>query len=318
MTIVNLLNIPQDVLLKILYKLEVQEILTCRSMRKYILHDAKHLWLVKVYGLDISCDPGIPPNVSVENLPIEELRSIVVRAVRLYTAMTGPPTPTITYALRNTIVPIPPETIPSVLTGFIHSVRLVPGGRYVFVCWKTLLPNPGNKDYMIDKELCMIDTNSNHCVWSFGPSKYRGNVPARMILAYDFNIQKDRSIILASVSQCEVENSNLSGLLQVFRLSYQITAATFTEYLLHPFSSFKRLSGDFVALFDHDAGTITLLECTEERMVKIAFERTYDRGCWRIWNNHVFYVEFKLQGPRAIFAITSYGVPGPLIIPIPP
>ncbi|KAL5499248.1 hypothetical protein ACEPAH_1766 [Sanghuangporus vaninii] len=315
----NLLNIPQDILLKILYKLEVHEILrverTCRSMRSYILHGARHLWLVKLYDLDVSCDPGIPPNVSVEHLPIEELRSIVVRAVRLYTAMTEPPTPMITYALKDTIVPTPPETIPSGMTGFIHSVRLVPGGRYVFVCWKMVLPNSGYSDYMADKELYMIDTNSNHRVWSLDPSKYHGNVPARMILAYDFNMQKDGSIILALVSQCEVENSNFSGLLQVFRLSYQITAGTFKDYLLHSFSSFKRrmhshrspadrtlcqVSGDFVALFDHDDGNITLLKWAEGRMVKIAFERTYDRGCWRIWNNHIFYVEFKLQELRAV------------------
>ncbi|KAL5480779.1 hypothetical protein ACEPAI_9719 [Sanghuangporus weigelae] len=306
-----------DVLLKILYKLEVQEILrierTCRSMRKYILHDARHLWLVKLYDLDVSCDPGIPPNVSVEHLPIEELRSIVVRAVRLYTAMTGSPTPMITYALKKTIVPTPPEAVPSGITGFIHSVKLLPGGRYVFVCWKTDLPNPGNSDYKT--QLCMIDTISNHRVWSFDSSKHHGNVPARMILAYDFDMQKDGSIIMALVFQTEDENSDLSGLLQVFRLSSEPTGGTFTDSLLHSVSSLKRrmyghkpptdrtfcqISDDFVALVDHGTGIITLLKWDEGRMINIAFERTHDRGFWRIWNNHVFYFVFRLQELRAV------------------
>ncbi|KAL5480778.1 hypothetical protein ACEPAI_9718 [Sanghuangporus weigelae] len=277
----DLLDFPHDVLLKILHNLEVQEILrverTCRSMRKYILHDARHLWLVKLCDLDVSCDPGIPLSVSVEHLPIEELRSIVVRAVRLYTAMTGSPTPMITYALKNTIAPIPPEAIPDGMTSFIHSVKTVPGGRYVFVCWKTVLPNPGHRDYMIDKEFCLIDTErSAQRVWSLDPSKYHEKLPTRTFLAYDFDVQKDGSIILALVSQCEDENSNISGLFQVFRLSYKPSVGIFMDSLLYSSSSESlgirmyrhesptdrtlcQISGDFVALFDYVTSIATLL-----------------------------------------------------------
>ncbi|KAL5499249.1 hypothetical protein ACEPAH_1767 [Sanghuangporus vaninii] len=303
----DLLDFPQDILLRIFYNLEVREILrverTCRSMRKYILHNARHLWLVKLYGLDVSCDPGIPPNVSVEHLPIEELRSIVVRAVRLYAAMTEPPTSMITYALRNTIVPAPPETTPNGMTGFIHSVRLVPGGRYVFVCWKMVLPNQGHADYIIDKEFCMIDTeNSHQRAWSFDPIKCHGIVPTRTFLAYDFNVQKDGSIIMALVSQCEDENSNISGLFQVFRLSYESSVGAFVDSLLYSSSSesLRILSGDFVALFDYVTGIATLFKWDEGKMMKIAFEPSYTRNSYRIWNNHLFYVEFDLQELRAI------------------
>ncbi|KAH8108552.1 hypothetical protein DFH11DRAFT_1731836 [Phellopilus nigrolimitatus] len=105
----RLVDLPADVLLKILGLCDVEDVLrTCRVLRDVAA--TRHLWVSHLRGLPNECPPDLPPHVSLESLDCADLKTLVGRASSYDKPIQEP--------------------------AFVRKASLVPGGDYLVVHWE--------------------------------------------------------------------------------------------------------------------------------------------------------------------------------------
>ena len=149
-------------------------------------------------SLDHTSAPDIPPHVSIDNLSYEEVRSIVVDAVRSYVHAIADDGD-VEYELRHRIMledaPGSTTSIESPYRG--DPMRLSPGGRYLFIA----LTDRGRED---PTRLQMYDLyDANQCFWSFKTDS--------QLLCFDFESRQDGSILVAVAHLTDIYIESLPG-----------------------------------------------------------------------------------------------------------
>ncbi|EJC98254.1 uncharacterized protein FOMMEDRAFT_32007 [Fomitiporia mediterranea MF3/22] len=190
----NFLGLPQDVLLKVLCYLGVDDILrmerTCKYMRETT---AMHcVWLTKSNCLESASAPDLPRYLYPDVIPCDQLRTIAIKAERAYWELTRCPSPVIAYksiwsVSRSYLSMFERESIYK-----IRSVKAAPGGRYLLVLYAGC----------IFEELQLLDLEyEGNCVWSFKSmteaKKLRSEVNVaccKLEVFYDFDVQRDGTI----------------------------------------------------------------------------------------------------------------------------
>ena len=86
------------------------------------------MWDIQVANLDITCAPNIPPCAKIEDYSAEQLRRIVVEAVRVRDSWTKGPSPSVRLERKQTIT-----LKPAISKGSRLSPKFFPGGRFLVI-----------------------------------------------------------------------------------------------------------------------------------------------------------------------------------------
>ncbi|KAH8092564.1 hypothetical protein DFH11DRAFT_1887653 [Phellopilus nigrolimitatus] len=126
----RLVDLPADVLLRILGLCGVEDVLRVEMMCKFLqdVVATRHLWLILLRRLPNECAPDLPPHVSLESLDGIGLKTLVVRAV-CGSRNWNSPFPEVTREIK--VIFDKPIQEPA----FVRKASLVPGGDYLVVQW---------------------------------------------------------------------------------------------------------------------------------------------------------------------------------------
>ena len=116
----------------------------------------KLIWLTNLRRLDYLCAPNIPFGVDAQDLPYEQLRAIVVEALRIHkNVMAGEAQ----YRLRHRVKL---DLMPGIRLSAHHRIiKLSPDGRYLFLVMR-LLDTETPMETLQGYDLL----NDGHCFWT--------------------------------------------------------------------------------------------------------------------------------------------------------
>ncbi|KAH8104199.1 hypothetical protein DFH11DRAFT_1520117 [Phellopilus nigrolimitatus] len=149
--------VPNEIWFKIAMFLEFKALLaleaTCKSLRKAVLN--KFFWLERLRALEQDHAPDLPHHVSISDLTLEQLRTLVVRAHRRLLNCTGP-------AVRHTretticVVSENSDDEPGGKHDRVHDMELLPGGSLLLVLW-------------VSGYLQCWTVPAGKCIWTYRP-----------------------------------------------------------------------------------------------------------------------------------------------------
>lgn len=147
---------------------------TCSSLRDILT--TRHLWLVQLQNLDQTCAPDLPPHVNIDILSCQDLRSLVINAIRSYESLRHGIT---RYSQRTSFGPL----VRGAEIGKIgDNSRLSPGGRYLFIYWQNI-------------KLEIFDLHDNNsCVWVY--DKEELHHPKALQYAFEMNMDGTITILI--------------------------------------------------------------------------------------------------------------------------
>ncbi|KAH8108572.1 hypothetical protein DFH11DRAFT_1516674 [Phellopilus nigrolimitatus] len=170
----RLVDLPADVLLRILALCDVEDVLrvemTCRVLRDIVA--TQHLWLSHLRGLPNDCAPNLPPHISVVSLDSIGLKTLVVRAVRGNRNWSSP-SPNVTREIKVTVNN--PTREPAL---FVNEASLVPGDDYLVVHWES-----GQPDLWKDNCVQLLEVPNGEKIWLYPDPDYSGSM-LRMLWVY--------------------------------------------------------------------------------------------------------------------------------------
>ncbi|KAH8115669.1 hypothetical protein DFH11DRAFT_1854098 [Phellopilus nigrolimitatus] len=152
----RLVDLPADVLLKILAHCDVEDVLQVETMCKFLqdIVATRHLWLTYLCGLPNECAPDLPPHVSLESLNCSGLKTLVVRAVRGNRNWKSP-SPKVTREIK--VLVNDPVRKPVLV---VNEASLVPGGDYLVVEWTT-------RPSVLDGYLQLLEVSNGKKIWLY-------------------------------------------------------------------------------------------------------------------------------------------------------
>ncbi|KAH8118884.1 hypothetical protein DFH11DRAFT_705956 [Phellopilus nigrolimitatus] len=160
---------------------DIEEVLsleaTCKFFREVVSN--KISWLERLRALDQAHAPDLPHHVSVDDLPWQDLRNLVVRAQRRHRNSTGsaPLRPT-----RETMIRI--KTEPLV---FVVDMELLPGGALLLVL-------------LNDGDLQCWSVPGGECVWS-----HRNDAPyntyGMIVCRFAYDMQTNGNVHVLAVTE---------------------------------------------------------------------------------------------------------------------
>ncbi|KAH8106434.1 hypothetical protein DFH11DRAFT_1518203 [Phellopilus nigrolimitatus] len=177
--------VPNEIWFKIAMFSEFKALLaleaTCKSLRKAVLN--KFFWLERLRALEQDHAPDLPHHVSISDLTLEQLRTLVVRALRRLLNCTGP-------------APMRPTRETTILVGsvnsgggpggkhdLVHDMELLPGGSLLLVLW-------------VSGYLQCWTVPAGKCIWTYRPRDSR--VVLRTGFAYEMQADDDVRVLVVS------------------------------------------------------------------------------------------------------------------------
>ncbi|KAH8111788.1 hypothetical protein DFH11DRAFT_1790712 [Phellopilus nigrolimitatus] len=222
-------NVPVDVWQEIAQLLDTKELVSLQLTCKFLYFDsARFFWLLHLHALDQAKAPNLPRHISVSDLTVPQLHSLVIHAHQRHFNCTSPAPlqPT-----REITVPIctPPETCL-----FRPGVELLPGCELFLVCWPTIFPPEFNPCIVVDSsgfelgpevELDMSDPRfqpsslqcfnvpGGECIWTHKSSGLE-------ILHFDYDMQANGDVhVVTAISGYDCVAERWTTSLEITQLS---------------------------------------------------------------------------------------------------
>ncbi|KAH8118888.1 hypothetical protein DFH11DRAFT_706301 [Phellopilus nigrolimitatus] len=218
---------------------DIEEVLsleaTCKFFREVVSN--KISWLERLRALDQAHAPDLPHHVSVDDLPWQDLRNLVVRAHRRHRS-TGPAPlrPT-----RGTMIRI--KTIPPAVSLSVVDMELLPGGALLLV----LLENG---------DLQCWSVPGGECVWShYRDTPY--NTSGMRVCSFAYDMQTNGNVHVLAVTEFSGRRDS-ERTVAIFQIPpplvkpdeplYKCTPKDLERTNGFPAVRFAKLSGDVLAI----------------------------------------------------------------------
>ncbi|KAH8106371.1 hypothetical protein DFH11DRAFT_1270101 [Phellopilus nigrolimitatus] len=203
----RLVDLPADVLLRILALCDVEDVLrvemTCRVLRDIVA--TQHLWLSHLRGLPNDCAPNLPPHISMVSLDSIGLKTLVVRAVRGNRNWSSP-SPNVTREIKVTVNN--PTREPAL---FVNEASLVPGDDYLVVHWAS-----GQPDLWKDNCVQLLEVPNGEKIWLYPDPDYSGSM-LRMLWVYSVD-RVSENILRVATAETDSPISRKLIAIKIFKI----------------------------------------------------------------------------------------------------
>ncbi|KAH8104196.1 hypothetical protein DFH11DRAFT_1692350 [Phellopilus nigrolimitatus] len=187
--------VPSDIWFEIASFTGFKEVLsleaTCKFFREVVLN--RLFWIERLRALEQDRAPDLPPHVSIDDLTLEQLRTLVVRAHRRVLNYTGP-------------APMRPTRETTVRVGFVNSdgtagrplgymlkMKLLPGGVLLLVLWS-------------EGDLQCWTVPGGKCVWSYRWQPEAEDMPPMKVCSFAYDMQANGDVRVLVVSESTDSN----------------------------------------------------------------------------------------------------------------
>ncbi|KAH8108546.1 hypothetical protein DFH11DRAFT_1086330 [Phellopilus nigrolimitatus] len=267
----RLIDLPADVLLRVLALCNVEDVLRVEMMCKFLqdIVTTRHLWLTLLRGLPNECAPDLPPHVSIESLDCSSLKSLVVRAVRGNRNWNSP-SPKATREIK--VIGNNPVRKPALV---INKASFVPGGDYLVVKWAI-------RSAAQDGYLQLLEVSNGEKIWLYpNPDSYTSST-SRKLWAYGVDRIAD-NVLRVATAETDWKIYTLHRHLRFFRMAIKVFEIDLCErrsktiydhqlgngYLMDPVALY--LQGDHIVLVGYTKA-LYFLNWKSSCFVELKFE----------------------------------------------